>query len=414
MKLGKYSFGTGDRFGHQGKAQLDAIKKAREGGVDISIVWNKSHREHLIVGTSPGDVRKEADDAVIGSNWSGAYYVDADHIGLSNVDSFMESSDFFTLDVADFIGEKADENELEAFVKKYSEYCGQLSIGGIKRPLEITVEKIRNIAEKYLAAVNQAAEIYRYIESKKGKGNFITEVSMDETAEPQTPEELLFILAALGDKGIPVQTIAPKFTGRFNKGVDYKGDVEQFNREFNDDVCVIKYSVSEFNLPSNLKLSVHSGSDKFSIYPGIRKAIEQHNAGVHVKTAGTSWLEELIGLAESGESSLELVKEIYARAYSRFDELCGSYAEVIDIDRKKLPAPDEFRKWNGLQVARSIRHDAACSDYDANVRQLLHVGYKVAFEFGEKYLQALKDHRDIVGKHVCSNLFDKHLTPLFL
>ncbi len=414
MKLEKYSFGTGDRFGHQGKAQLDAIKKAKEGGVDIAIVWNKSHREHLIVGTSPGDVRKEADDAVSSSSWSGAYYVDADHIGLSNVDSFMGPSDFFTIDVADFIGEKAGEDELEAFVKKYSEYCGQLSIDGILTPLEITIDKVRNIAEKYLVAVNQAAEIYRYIESKKGKDNFITEVSMDETAEPQTPEELLFILAALGEKGVPVQTIAPKFTGRFNKGVDYQGDVEQFNREFNDDICVIRYSVSAFNLPNNLKLSIHSGSDKFSIYPGIRRAIEEHNAGIHVKTAGTSWLEELIGLAESGESSLELVKEIYARAYSRFDELCVPYSTVIEIDRNLLPSPDEFRKWDVLQVARAIRHDASCSDYDVNIRQLLHVGYKVAAEFGDTYLQALKEHSDIVGKHVSSNLFEKHITPLFL
>lgn len=414
MKLEKYSFGTGDRFGHQGKAQLDAIKKAKEGGVDIAIVWNKSHREHLIVGTSPGDVRKEADDAVSSSSWSGAYYVDADHIGLSNVDSFIGPSDFFTIDVADFIGEKAAEDELESFVKRYSEYCGQLSIDGIPTPLEITTDKVRNIAEKYLVAVNQAAEIYRYIESKKGRDNFITEVSMDETAEPQTPEELLFILAALGEKGVPAQTIAPKFTGRFNKGVDYQGDVEQFNREFNDDICVIRYSVSAFNLPNNLKLSIHSGSDKFSIYPGIRRAIEEHNTGIHVKTAGTSWLEELIGLAESGETSLELVKEIYTRAYSRFDELCEPYSTVIEIDRNLLPSPDEFRKWDGLQVARAIRHDAACSDYDLNIRQLLHVGYKVASEFGETYLQALKDNSKVVGRHVCNNLFDKHISPLFL
>jgi len=414
MKLEKYSFGTGDRFGHQGKAQLEAIKKGKKNGVDIAIVWNKSHREHLIVGTSPGDVRKEADDAVSSSSWSGAYYVDADHIGLPNVDSFIGPSDFFTIDVADFIGEKADEDELEAFVNKYSEYCGQLSIDGIPTPLEINIEKIRNIGEKYLVAVNQAAEIYRYIESKKGKDNFITEVSMDETTEPQTPEELLFILAALGEKGVPAQTIAPKFTGRFNKGVDYQGDVEQFNREFNDDICVIRYSVSSFGLPNNLKLSIHSGSDKFSIYPGIRRAIEEYSAGIHVKTAGTSWLEELIGLAESGESSLELVKEIYTRAYSRFDELCVPYATVIDIDRNLLPSPDEFRKWDGLQVARAIRHDASCSDYDANIRQLLHVGYKIASEFGETYLQALKDNSKVVGRHVCNNLFDKHISPLFL
>jgi len=414
MELEKYSFGTGDRFGQQGRAQLDAVIQAKKRGVDIAIVWNKSHREHSIVGTSQGDVRREADEAVASSNWSGAYHVDADHIGLSNVDDYLDHSDFFTLDVADFIGERAEEDQLEAFVKKYSNYCGERAIDGITTPLEISIEKIRTIAEKYLVAVNQAANIYDYIESRKGKNTFITEVSMDETAEPQTPEELLFILAALGDKGVPAQTIAPKFTGRFNKGVDYQGDVEQFNREFNDDICVINYSVSAFNLPGNLKLSVHSGSDKFSIYPGIRQALEQHDAGVHVKTAGTTWLEELIGLAESGEFSLDLVKEIYGRAYFRFDELCVPYSTVIDIDRSLLPSPDEFRKWNGQEVARSIRHETGSPDYNIDIRQLLHVGYKVAAEFGETYLQALQQHRHIVGRHVSNNLFEKHIRPLFL
>ncbi|MEJ2134848.1 MAG: tagaturonate epimerase family protein [Desulfofustis sp.] len=414
MELEKYSFGTGDRFGKQGSAQLQAIRKAQEQGVNIAIVWNKSHREHLIVGTSQVDVRREADVAVKNSGWSGGYYVDADHIGLSTVENFLDHSDFFTLDVADYIGEKADEKELSSFVESCSFLSGHLHIEGIEEPLNLTREKIRDSAEKYLFAVQRAAEIYNYIESVKGKDRFITEVSMDETEEPQTPEELLFILAALAGQKVPAQTIAPKFTGRFNKGIDYQGDVEQFNREFSDDICVIRHAVSLFDLPKNLKLSVHSGSDKFSIYPGIRKAIELHDAGVHVKTAGTTWLEELIGLAESGGSSLELVKDIYTASFSRFDELCGPYASVIDIERNLLPSPEEFSSWNDQKIARSIRHDMSCSDYDKNIRQLLHVGYKVAAEYGTTYLQALETHKDVIGRHVCTNLFEKHLTPLFL
>ncbi len=89
---------------------------------------------------------------------------------------------------------------------------------------------------------------------------------MDETDTPQTPQELLLILTVLADEGVPVQTIAPKFTGRFNKGVDYVGDVAQFENEFRDDLAVIAYAVKKFRLPANLKLSVHSGSDKFSLY----------------------------------------------------------------------------------------------------------------------------------------------------
>ena len=414
MKLEKYSFGTGDRFGKQGASQLQAIRNAKEQGVDIAIVWNKSHREHLIVGTSPVDVRKEADTAVNLSGWSGSYYVDADHIGLSNVDEFLAPSDFFTLDVADFIGEKADEKDLNEFVDWCSIFLGKLHIEGIEDPLTISRDKIRVSGEKYLFAIQKAAEIYSYIASNKGKDTFITEVSMDETEEPQSPEELLFILAALANLKIPAQTIAPKFTGRFNKGVDYQGDVDQFNREFNDDICVIRHAVSVFDLPKNLKLSVHSGSDKFSIYPGIRKAIELHDAGVHVKTAGTTWLEELIGLAASGGASLDLVKDIYAAAFNRFDELCGPYSSVIDIERELLPSPETVSRWNEQKIVRSIRHDLSCSDYDKNIRQLLHVGYKVAAEYGKTYLQALDTHEDIIGRHVSGNLFDKHIVPLFL
>ncbi len=179
---------------------------------------------------------------------------------------------------------------------------------------------------------------------------------MDETDSPQTPPELLIILAALADANVPLQTIAPKFTGRFNKGVDYVGDLQQFKQEFNDDLAVISHAIKAYGLPSNLKLSVHSGSDKFSLYPIIREALARTGAGVHVKTAGTTWLEELIGLAEAGGDGLELAKEIYAYALAHVTELCAPYASVIDIDAAKLPSAEEFNRWDGPRVASTIRH----------------------------------------------------------
>ena len=106
MRLEKFSFGTGDRFGRQGRAQLDALITAQQRGVNIAIVWNKSYREHTIVGTSQADVRREADAAVESRGYTGAYHVDADHIGMATVDAFLDYSDFFTIDVADFIGER--------------------------------------------------------------------------------------------------------------------------------------------------------------------------------------------------------------------------------------------------------------------------------------------------------------------
>ena len=200
MILEKYSFGTGDRFGFQGKAQLAAVKKASEQEIEIVPVWNKSHREHTIINTLPAEVRNEADEVVKALAWSGSYYVDADHVGLKNVDMFIDSSDFFTLDVADFTGRAADESDLRAFIDKHKKYVGSLAIEGIDETFEISEKQIETIACKYLLAVKEAGKIYRHIKSAKGADNFITEVSMDETDEPQTPVEMFFILAAVADE----------------------------------------------------------------------------------------------------------------------------------------------------------------------------------------------------------------------
>ena len=414
MKLAKYSIGTGDRFGRQGKAQLAAVQKAAAHGVELAIIWNKSHREHIIVTSSQQQVRQEADQAVAAAGWKGQYLVDADHIGLGNVDLFIDSSDFFTLDVADFIDKKADEADLRAFLQKHAHLIGELNVPGIEEPLRISAELLEETAGKYLRAVREAGTIYRYIRETKKNGDFVTEVSMDETSDPQTPLELLLILAALADEAIAVQTIAPKFSGRFNKGVDYRGDLEQFTAEFDKDLCMLAYGVQRFGLSPDLKLSIHSGSDKFSIYRPIRELTRKHDAGIHVKTAGTTWLEELIGLAESGGEGLEIAREIYVRSYARYDELCAPYLAVIDIDRAALPLPEDLKNWSSEQYVRALRHDQTCPDYNVNLRQLLHVGYKVAAEMGEVYLKVLENNEETVAKNVTENLFERHIRPLFL
>jgi len=414
MILEKYSFGIGDRFGRQGKAQLRAVIKAADTGTDITPVWNKSHREHTIIATSPADVRTEADEAVKALGWSGPYRVDADHIGLKNVDLFVDSSDFFTLDVADFIGRAASESQVTAFVEKYKKYTGFLEIPGIEEPLNITVEQIYKIARKALLAVNEAGKIYRHIESAKGADNFVTEVSMDETDQPQMPVEMLFILAAVADADIEAQTIAPKFTGRFNKGVDYVGDVAQFAKEFEADLAVIAFAVKEFGLPGNLKLSVHSGSDKFSIYPAMNRALKKFDTGLHIKTAGTTWLEELIGLAMAGGEGLNIAKKVYQDALVRFEELCGPYATVINIDRSNLPAPEALAKWSGEEYADALRHDQSCERYNPDFRQLLHVGYKIAAEMGSMYLDALLKYEETIAKNVTENIYARHIKPIFM
>ncbi len=414
MKMLPYSLGMGDRFARQGKAQLAALVAARDRGVTIAPVWNKSNREHQIVGTKPDDVRAEADAAVRALGWKDPYHVDADHIGLANVEGFLASSDFFTLDVADFTGKPAAPEAVAAFVKRHADLAGTVRVPGIESPLAVAPAQVEAIARKYLLAVQEAGKIYRRVRDAKGEGTFVTEVSMDETDQPQTPVELLFILAAVADEGIPAQTIAPKFTGRFNKGVDYVGDAAQFEREFNDDLAVIAFAVRAFGLPADLKLSVHSGSDKFSIYEPIRRALKRTGAGLHVKTAGTTWLEELIGLAAAGGEGLAIAKDVYIGALARFEELRAPYATVVDIDPARLPAADTVRAWDGPAYGRALRHDPGCPDYNPHLRQLLHVGYKVAAEMGARYLDALGRYEAEIAKNVTENLFERHVRRLFL
>lgn len=411
-KLEKYSFGIGDRFGHQGKAQLNAIIKARKLGLNIVPVWNKSYREHLIINTGPLATRKEADAATAEYSWNNDYYVDADHVDINNVSLFLGTCDFFTLDIAEHLGKKSSEEDIEAFVDKYVNLIGSVKVEGIDHSFHIEESLIRDVAEKILLAIQKAGELYRYIEQQKGKGTFITEISIDETDIAQKPLELLFILAAIADEGIPVQTIAPKFTGRFNKGVDYVGDVSQFEKEFNEILAVIKYAKNEFDLPDNLKLSIHSGSDKYSIYHPINRALKRFGAGIHVKTAGTTWLEEVAGLAAAGGNGLLIAKEIYSEAYRRFDELCKPYDNVIDIEKSRLPLPEEINSLSSEQFVKLVRHDITCPYYDPDVRQLLHVGYKVAAEMGSDFTDALEEYEDAISRYVTKNI-SQHIKSIF-
>jgi len=414
LKLPKFSVGVGDRFAHQAKAQLAACVLAANAGVEVAPVWNKSNREHVIIGSEPSQTRKAADAAVKDLGWTKAYFVDADHIGVKTVARFLDPCDFFTLDVADSIGQPANPADVTAFVQRHPELVGTVTIPDIAEPFKTDATFVEGVANKFLAAVQHAGVIYRLLVEKKGHGNFVPEVSMDETDSPQTPVELLIILAAIADEKIPIQTIAPKFTGRFNKGVDYVGDVAQFRKEFEEDLAAIAFAVKTYGLPENLKLSVHSGSDKFSIYKTIYDAVKKFDAGVHLKTAGTTWLEELIGLAEAGGQGLEIAKEVYAEAFAHSEEMCAPYATVIDINPAKLPMPAEVNGWTSEQYTSALRHDQKNKAYNQDLRQLLHVGFKVAAKMGDRYLKALEANEVVVARNVTTNLFERHIKPVFL
>jgi len=414
LRLPKFSIGVGDRFALQGRAQLQACILAQEAGVEIAPVWNKSNREHLIVGSGPSQTRQAADRAVRDLQWGQAYFLDADHIGLRTVDRFIAPCDFFTMDVAEQIGTVADDADVKEFVERHPELLEKIPLEQAGITLKANREYLEGVARKYLSAVAEAGRIYRHIEERKGADAFVAEISMDETDVPQEPQELLIILAAIADEKVPIQTIAPKFSGRFNKGVDYRGDVERFSKGFEADLAVIAHAVEHYDLPRNLKLSVHSGSDKFSLYPAIHRTITQAGAGVHLKTAGTTWLAELEGLALAGGSGLQLAKEIYAQAYEKMDELCAPYASVIEIDRGRLPQLESVREWTAEQYAGALHHDLSCGLYNADFRQLLHVSFKIAAKMGTRFIDAVGANQEVIAHGVTENLFEKHIRPVFL
>jgi hypothetical protein len=333
---------------------------------------------------------------------------------MKTVDAFLAGSNFFTLDVADFIGKPAEDAAIAAFVRDMAPFRGALRIPGVDATFEVTDAVLEKIGRQYLYAVQQAGRTYAHVAAKKGADNFVTEVSVDEANDPQLPFELFFILGALAREKVPAQTIAPKFSGKFLKGIDYVGDLKTFEREFEADVLVVQHAIRVFGLPDSLKISVHTGSDKFSLYPIIRKALQKHDAGLHLKTAGTTWLEEIIGVALSGAPGFGIAKRIYVQALSRFEELCKPYATVVEIDRAKLPDPAEVEGWTAEEFVRRVRHDRSCPDYSVDVRQLLHVSFKLAAEMGGEFHQALDTARETAGRCVTENLFDRHLRPLFL
>lgn len=412
MQLGKYSMGMGDRFGHQAKAQLRAIMEAEKAGIKITPVWNKSHREHQITGTKPSSVLEQAKKAVKELSYTAPYFIDADHINISNVDSFIDNSDFFTIDIAQYIGQKSDQKYIQQFISSFSHYREDLILAGTEFEQKLNDADIKAVMEKYALAVKKASEIYHHIR-KSRKNGFIAEISLDEADNPQSPLELYVIMAALEAEDITFRTLAPRFSGRFNKGIDYKGDPKKFGREFRAVVMILDQAIDDFGLEEDLKVSIHSGSDKFSLYPEIQAVLKELDKGIHLKTAGTTWLEECIGLAEAGGAGLEMVKEIYRSALKQYDEICAPYAVLIDIDKAKLPEISELDLWKEQEMAQALRHDSKNSLYNPDLRQFMHLAYQAAAEQGKRFHDFLDEFQTEIEKNVTENLLERHIKKIF-
>jgi len=409
MQLSRFSIGAGDRFGIEGEAQIEAFKALRALGGEADIVWNKSNREHVIIGSTPADQARAAAESVKNAGWDGKWFVDADHITMKTVDWYIPYSNFFTIDVADAIGTPATEKSKVA----YLEYAKFLLKNGAA-PVDVTRSDLETVADKFLAAVQEAGFTYRHIAARKPAGAFVVELSMDETDTPQTPAQVAAILAAVAAENIPISTFAPRFPGRFLKGIDYVGNVADFLNTFEAEMKIMRWAPMALGLPAELKLSVHSGSDKYKLYKGIHEISIRLDAGLHLKTAGTTWLEEIVGLAEAGGDGLIIAKKVYSNAFTRIDELTAPYAEVVAIDRSRLPKPLEVDRWDSSTFVSALRHEKGSKTMNQDMRQLMHVGFRIAAELGKEFINALKDNRESVARNVRGNLFERHLTPIIL
>ena len=266
LTLEKFSVGVGDRFAHQAKAQLQACVMAAARGVTVIPVWNKSNREHGIVGSEPASVRAAADAAVRQSGWKQPYHVDADHINLGTVDRFIDASDFYTLDVAAAIGQPAAADRVDAFVERHPELHGNREHPRHRQPFTITRDAIAQIACKYLAAVQQAGAIYRHVDAEARRPRASSPRSRWTRPMPRRrrPELLRHPGRRLPTRGFRSRPSPPSSPAASTRASITSAMSVQFEKEFSDDLAVIAFAVRQYGLPANLKLSVHSGSDKFS------------------------------------------------------------------------------------------------------------------------------------------------------
>ena len=410
----EYSFGVGDRFERQGRHQLMAFIEAAEMGIRVLPVWNKSFREHKTVGSHPESVRAAVESAVNSCGYKGTYKIDADHITYDNVDDFIKTSDFFTIDIANELSNALNTEESQGYLKKYADFLEPFTIQGIGPFEGLSKNTLLEIGNKFYKACKEAARIRQKIMRKRGDSTkFLIEISIDEVEKPQSPLELFFILKFLADFQVPVNTIAPKFIGDFFKGIDYQGDVSAFEKDFEAHLLVIKHGIEHFGLPRNLRLSIHTGSDKFSLYPIMNRQIKKHGVGLHLKTAGTTWLEEFIGVAESGVDGLEFAKEVTLESFARIQELTGAYANVVKINVDNLPSENEVSRWQSGNFVQSLTHDQDSKEYNPDLRQLVHTAYKLAAERKGLFVSLLESNSDFIGEKVKNNILKKHIIPLF-
>jgi hypothetical protein len=377
------SFGFGDRLGLATPGHITAVR----GTKFAPIFAQQSVRENARTGRTPQQVMDDAKRAVESAKWDLPWGADADHLKtVEDIPPFVEAGyTFFTVDPGEYVDNAADTYPLDVLQRKVAEFNwddlstlylnqnGEHIWGGFE------AETLLRAVLKYGKAIQHAAAMFSRLSQMKDEFDF--EVSVDETDSPTTPLEHFFIVNELSRLGVRFTSLAPRFIGRFEKGVDYIGDFDALETELAKHAAVTAHF-------GTYKLSLHSGSDKFSVYPLIAKHWGER---IHVKTAGTSYLEALRVLAEYEP---DLFLKIYSLGCERYE-----------TDRRTYPVSAKLEMLPKDNDLPSLLHDF-------HAREVLHVTFGSALaQFGKEIKSSLVNHSDAYVAALQTH-FSKHLALL--
>jgi hypothetical protein len=382
------SFGLGDRLGIATPGHIKLFETC-----DVYPVFaQQSIRELNLTNRTYEDVLDAVSFAVFREDFQKGFGADGDHLKTVKDVEYALSLGFtmITLDCSDHIKTGITIENAPPLPEKYGDkYLGRKFDIGEGTVLSFAEGDLKRIAAIYGEAVDFAADMYsRFLANGKYDADF--EISIDETSTPTTPLEHFFVANELTGAGVSFATMAPRFCGEFQKGIDYIGDLAQFDKEIKIHAVIARHF--------GYKLSIHSGSDKFSVFPSIGR----ETRGIfHVKTAGTNWLEAMRVAAVTDPG---LYREIHAYALSAFDEARKYYHVTTDLN--KIPPLDTLKDG---ELPGLFNNDDA--------RQLIHITYGLilnkknpdgTFSFKDRLYKLWADHEDVysdalvkhIGKHL--------------
>ena len=404
------SFGFGDRIGLATPGHVQALHAA--GGPIRPIFPQQSIREMQRTGRTPAGVMADALAGMAQAGWDGPTGADADHLKTPDDVAVTTAAGFrfFTIDPSDAVDEHADRYDESTLRERYAavrdqvdwvaDYRGRTVTLPGDLTLEFTEEACLRCAVKYGPALNRAADLAQVIRSRNAGRDYEIELSVDETEQPTTLVEHYVIADQCRRRGVPLVALAPRYLGDFEKGVDYKGDGPTLERSLRRHFAIARHF-------GPYKLSLHSGSDKLSMYPALARATE---GCFHVKTAGTSYLEALRVVARHDQA---LFRRIIAFARSRYDTDRATYHVSATVER--VPPPERLSGPELEAVYLERWQDvAAGSGFRAPGRQILHCTFGSTLthaELGPAVRATLEAHPGTYAE-VLAEHFAHHLRSL--